>query len=136
MATPSFESARTRKMLVDAAIAEMELAKARKEYVAAEDVEAVWSDVFANAKARLLSIPSTLAPMLRGQTDLGEIKDILEKAVHDCLEELASYDPKIDITPGDAAGAGGDGAELDFDTPPAAAAHRQRVGRPRKASKF
>ena len=39
MATPSFESARTRKMLVDAAIAEMELAKARKEYVAAEDVE-------------------------------------------------------------------------------------------------
>ena len=136
MATPSFESARTRKMLVDAAIAEMELAKARKEYVAAEDVEAVWSDVFANAKARLLSIPTTLAPMLRGQTDLGEIKDILEKAVHDCLEELASYDPKIDIAPRDEASTGGDGAELDFDIPPAAATHRKRVGRPRKAAKF
>jgi hypothetical protein len=136
MATPSFESARTRKMLVDAAIAEMELAKARKEYVAAEDVEAVWSDVFANAKARLLSIPSTLAPMLRGQTDLGEIKDILEKAVHDCLEELASYDPKIDIAPRDDEGVEADGAELDFDTPPAAAAHRKRVGRPRKAAQL
>ena len=136
MATPSFESARTRKMLVDAAIAEMELAKARKEYVAAEDVEAVWSDVFANAKARLLSIPSTLAPMLRGQTDLGEIKDILEKAVHDCLEELASYDPKIDVAPRDEGSTETGGAELDFDTPPAAATHRKRVGRPRKASQL
>lgn len=136
MATPSFESARTRKMLVDAAIAEMELAKARREYVAADDVEAVWSDVFANAKARLLSIPSTLAPMLRGQTDLATIKDILEKAVHDCLEELSSYEPRIDIAPRDDSSDEGGGAELDFDTPPAAATKRKRVGRPRKAAKF
>lgn len=136
MATPSFESARTRKMLVDAAIAEMELAKARKEYVAAEDVEALWSDVFANAKARLLSIPTTLAPMLRGQDDLGEIKEILEKAVHDCLEELASYDPKIDIAPRDDPGDDNGGEKLDLDTPPPAATKRKRVGRPRKTTKF
>ena len=136
MATPSYESARTRKMLVDAAIAEMELAKARREYVAAEDVEAVWADVFANAKARLLSMPATLAPMLLGQDDIAEIKDILEKAVHDCLEELAAYDPKFDIAPRDDSGDEGSGEKLDFDTPPAAAANRKRVGRPRKASKF
>jgi len=134
MATPSYESARTRKMLVDAAIAEMELAKARREYVAAEDVEAVWADVFANAKARLLSIPTTLAPMLLGQDDIAEIKDILEKAVHDCLEELAAYDPKIDIAPRDDSGDADAGEKLDFDTPPAAAIKRKRVGRPRKAS--
>ena len=136
MATPSYETARTRKMLVDAAIAEMELAKARREYVSADDVESVWSDVFANAKARLLSIPSTLAPMLRGQTDLAEIKDILEKAVHDCLEELASYDPKIDVASRDEEGDAGSGAELDFDTPPTAAINRKRMGRPRKATKL
>ena len=123
-------------MLVDAAIAEMELSKARREYVAAEDVEAVWSDVFANAKARLLSIPTTLAPMLRGQDDLGEIKEILEKAVFDCLEELASYDPKIDIAPRDDSGDAGTGEAIDLNAEATAEIKRKRVGRPRKTSKF
>ena len=45
MASPSYETARVRKLQVETALAEMDLAKARREYVSASDVKHVWADV-------------------------------------------------------------------------------------------
>ena len=64
MASPSYETAMVRKLQVETALAEMDLAKARREYVSASDVQHVWADVLANMKSKLLSMPTILAPML------------------------------------------------------------------------
>ncbi len=134
MASPSYETARTRKLQIETALAEMELAKARREYVAASDVQHVWADVLANMKSRLLSMPTILAPMLVKQTEIGEIKDIIDRSVRDCLEELLTYDPKIDVAPDDGGSdeRGGEGGDSNAKT--TAAPKRKRVGRPRKAA--
>lgn len=134
MASPSYETARVRKLQVETALAEMELAKARREYVAASDVQHVWADVLANMKSKLLSMPTILAPMLVDQRDASEIKTIIDKAVIDCLEELTSYDPQIEVAPDDGGSDEGSGEGRDSNPKTTAAPKRKRVGRPRKAS--
>ena len=134
MASPSYETARVRKLQVETALAEMDLAKARREYVAASDVQHVWADVLANMKSKLLSMPTILAPMLVDQRDASEIKEIIDKAVIDCLEELASYDPQIEVAPDDSGSDEGSGAKRDPNPKPAAKTKRKPVGRPRKAA--
>ena len=134
MASPSYETARVRKLQVETALAEMDLAKARREYVAASDVQHVWADVLANMKSKLLSMPTILAPMLVDQRDASEIKEIIDKAVIDCLEELASYDPQIEVAPDDSGSDAGSGEGSDPNPKATAAPKRKRVGRPRKAS--
>jgi len=134
MASPSYETARTRKLQIETALAEMELAKARREYVAASDVQDVWADVLANMKSRLLSMPTILAPMLVKQTEIGEVRDIIDKAVRDCLEELASYDPKIEVAPDNDRSNEGSGEGGNTNPKPAAKTKRKPVGRPRKAA--
>ena len=134
MASPSYETARTRKLQVETALAEMELSKARREYVSASDVQHVWADVFANMKSKLLSMPTILAPMLVDQKDASQIKEIIDRSVVDCLEELTSYDPKIEVAPDDGGSDEGSGAERDSNPKATAKTNRKRVGRPRKAS--
>lgn len=134
MASPSYETARTRKLQIETALAEMELAKARREYVAASDVQDVWANVLANMKSRLLSMPTILAPMLVKQTEIGEVRDIIDRAVRDCLEELASYDPKIEVAPDNDRSDEGSGEGGNSNPKPAAETKRKPVGRPRKAS--
>lgn len=53
------------------------------------DVSATVIASFARVKARMLSIPSTLAPALLGVTDVKLIKELLTDAVHEALAELA-----------------------------------------------
>lgn len=134
MASPSYETARVRKLQVETALAEMDLAKARREYVAAEDVQHVWADVLANMKSKLLSMPTILAPMLVDQKEASEIKEIIDKAVIDCLEELTSYDPQIEVAPDDGGSDEGSGAKRDPNPQTTTPTKRKRVGRPRKAS--
>lgn len=134
MASPSYETARTRKLQVETALAEMELSKARREYVSASDVQHVWADVFANMKSKLLSMPTILAPMLVDQKDASQIKEIIDRSVVDCLEELTSYDPKIEVAPDDGGSDEGSSAERDPNPKATAKTNRKRVGRPRKAS--
>ena len=134
MASPSYETARVRKLQVETALAEMDLAKARREYVSASDVQHVWADVLANMKSKLLSMPTILAPMLVDQKDASEIKTIIDKAVIDCLEELTSYDPQIEVAPDDGGSDAGSGEGSNPNAKTTAAPKRKRVGRPRKAS--
>jgi hypothetical protein len=112
----------------------MELAKARREYVSASDVRHVWADVLANMKSKLLSMPTILAPMLVDLKDASEIKEIIDKSVVDCLEELTSYDPQIEVAPDDGGSDEGSGEKRNPDAKATTPPKRKRVGRPRKAS--
>ena len=131
-----YESARARKMHIEAELAEIELSKARKEYVAVDDILATWSDIFGNVKAKLLSMPSALAPIVKNQNTTAEIKEVIAKEINQALAELAAYDPKTDITQNRKNRDQEDGEDGLGRSGTAAVTKRRPVGRPRKASKL
>ena len=132
--TTQYENARARKMHIEAELADIELSKARKEYVAVDDILATWSDIFGNVKAKLLSMPSALAPIVRNQNTTAEIKEVIAKEINQALAELAAYDPKTDITQDRQNRDQEDGEDGPGRSGTATATNRRPVGRPRKAS--
>ena len=88
------EVARARKIAAEAALTEMELAKARREYVAIKEVEKFWTDVLGAARAKLLAMPTTLAAILAPERETKICQQVIENNVHEVLTELATYNPK------------------------------------------
>lgn len=60
----------------------------RGELVRAEDVTRSVSDAFRRVRARLLSLPTKLTPVVLGSTDAVEVKDAIEAGVLEALAEL------------------------------------------------
>ena len=129
-----YNAARARKMEADAQMAELELLKAKRELVAASDVQGAWVDVLSAMKAKLLALPTKCAPLIATETEIGIIQDIIEGQVNEALNELSAYEPQSDA--GSATITKGSDNGGDADSKAAAAPKRQRVGRPRKASKL
>lgn len=130
-----YDQARTRKMEADAAIAEIELQKAQKLLVKADDVEKVWSTILFAVRAKLIAIPSKAAPVLALENDVAVIKDILDNAVGEALSELAGYDPAIDPV-AISGGNTGAGEVVSVEDGAAPKAEPKRVGRPKKGSRL
>jgi len=129
---PDYNAARARKMEADAQLAELELLKAKRELVQSADVLKAWTDVLGAMRSKLLALPTKCAPLIATETDIAAIQDIVEKQIHEALEELSGYDPERNA--GSATVADVDGAGSDGNTKAAAAPKRKRVGRPRKAT--
>jgi phage terminase Nu1 subunit (DNA packaging protein) len=104
------EEARRRKLAAEAELAEIEAAKQRGDVVPVEDVAKVVADQLTACRARLLSIPTKLAPVLISSTDLVECRALLEAAVDEALHELVGYAPDGDE--------GGTGREAEGGTGP------------------
>ncbi|MAU95424.1 MAG: hypothetical protein CMP81_05990 [Fulvimarina sp.] len=82
-------AAGTRK---DDAIAEryeLEVAQKKGELLPRDEVIAGLSSVFGRVRARLLAIPTKLAPAVHGMGAIHEIQEKLSDAVNEALEELA-----------------------------------------------
>lgn len=75
----------------DKAIIEADLMKGKVHE--AELVEDIWDGMIANAKTKLLALPSKAAPQIQGVEQITEIKSILETIVFEALQELSCYDP-------------------------------------------
>jgi phage terminase Nu1 subunit (DNA packaging protein) len=88
-----YEAHRTRLTKAKADVAEIAAFIAKGQAHDAGAVEAVWTDMLMNCRAKLLSMPTRLAPKLRKETNLAVCKDLIEQAIHDALLELSSYDP-------------------------------------------
>ena len=127
-----YNAARARKMEADAQLAELELLKAKRELVSADDVLGAWVDVLSAMRAKMLSLPTKCAPLISTETEIGIIQDIIEKQVYEALDELSAYQPQQDA--GSAAVVDGSGSEGDGNAKAAATTKRKRVGRPRKAT--
>lgn len=82
------ERARLAKEQADAQ--EMKNAVSRGELLARQDVTAAITASFARVRARLLAMPSKLAPSVIGVPTLAAIKKKISDAVKEALEELAS----------------------------------------------
>lgn len=85
------EEAKRRKLAAEAELAEIEAAAKRGELVPIDTVARVISDQFTACRARLLSIPTKLAPVLISSTDIVECRTLLEAAVDEALHELIGY---------------------------------------------
>lgn len=129
-----YNAARARKMEADAQLAELELLKAKRELVASGDVLTAWTEVLANMRSKLLALPTICSPLISTETQIPVIQDILEKQVHEALDELSTYEPHIQPGLSGVTKAVGSASNADSKSP-AKTANRP-VGRPRKAAKF
>jgi phage terminase Nu1 subunit (DNA packaging protein) len=89
-----YEAHRARLTKAKADIAELDAELKKGTAHDAEAVAAVWSDMIGNARAKLLSLPTTLASQLEGMT-IQERKEAIQHGVSDALKELADYSPDI-----------------------------------------
>ena len=71
----------------------MELAELRGDVHKAAAVMRVWADNVMNAKTRMLSIPSKIAPELVGK-GLQEVQVMLKAVINEALQELSEYDKR------------------------------------------
>jgi phage terminase Nu1 subunit (DNA packaging protein) len=93
LASDGLEAEQTRLTKAKADLAEMELADQRGETYRASAVMRVWADNVMNAKTKLLSIPSKIAPELEGKPIL-EMQARLKEVINEALNELAEYDER------------------------------------------
>ena len=131
---PDLNEERARKVAAEAQLAEMELAKARREFVAVADVASAWGEVLSAVRGRLLSMPTTLATIVANENEVARCQAIVENQVHEALTELSAYDPDNDA--GRVGGAARNGGELDGGTKATTKTNGGRVGRRRKATKL
>jgi phage terminase Nu1 subunit (DNA packaging protein) len=89
-----YEGHRARLTKAKADIAELDAELKKGTAHDAEAVAAVWADMIGNARAKLLSLPTTLASQLEGMS-IQERKDTIQNGVNEALRELADYSPEI-----------------------------------------
>ena len=75
--------------------AEMELATIRGELHRAEDVKSVMTDMLGAFRARIMAIPTSLAPQLVAETEIVVVQSTLKKHLWNALQELSEYDPEL-----------------------------------------
>lgn len=76
-------------------IAELELAQMEGKLHDSADIEREMAKMLAAFRAKILAIPSKLAPQLIAQSEISIIESILENEVYNALSELSEYDPEL-----------------------------------------
>ncbi len=69
---------------------ELDVKQKRGELIPAEIVEIAWQGQKANMKAKLLNIPTKLAPLIVGVHAIEVIKEKTQELIYEALEELAN----------------------------------------------
>jgi hypothetical protein len=123
----SYDEARTRKINAEAEIAELELQRIKATMCFTADVVKAWESVLHACRAKMLAVPTKMAPIVAGTSDVSVIKERLEDAVREALSELANYNPSVDPV------ATGTAAPVDAIAEDEAPKKR---GRPRKIDKL
>ena len=126
----SYDEARTRKINAEAEIAELELQRIKATMCFTADVVKAWESVLHACRAKLLAVPVKMAPVVSGISDTATIKDRLEEAIREALDELANYNPTVDPVRTGAAPAAAVEGEAEPDKP------KRGRGRPRKIDKL
>ena len=83
--TNEYNEARARKMKADAQLAEMEVRKAKKDFIATSQVLKGWSEIVGAMKSKLTAIPSIIAPQLSVEAEVGTIRQILSDQINECF---------------------------------------------------
>ena len=75
-------------------ISELKLQTMRGELHKSEDVERVMMDMLASVRAKLLSMPTKLAPILVSRSEIDFVRNTINREVMEALNELKDYNPK------------------------------------------
>lgn len=84
------DEARARKTAAEAELAEIAVAKARREVVEIALVAKAVSDEYAATRAKLLALPSKLGPLVAIETNATACQDLIERGIVEALEELSA----------------------------------------------
>jgi len=85
---------RTRLTKARAEMAEKENAQLDSKLIPADDAKQAWSAMVANARARLLSIPNKIAPIVCAAETINEAREIIKTEIYEALNELADVEIK------------------------------------------
>jgi len=88
MPSGTVDEARVRKITADAALAELQLERERGEVVRIEDVAKAIADEYAATRAKLLAIPTKLAPRIAIETNEHTCRELLAREITEALNEL------------------------------------------------
>ncbi len=90
-----YDEEKAKHELAKRKLRELELRKAESTLHEAADVEAVMADMLLKFRAKMLAIPSKLAPGLANEHDVIEVSKLLKSTIHLALIELADYSPDM-----------------------------------------
>lgn len=96
---PTNEDARNRKLVAEAELAEIEIGKARGELIEITQVARMVSDEYSAVRAKLLSLPDKLAPLVAMETTEAPCRAAIARGITEALDELIGA-----VAPGDADG--------------------------------
>ena len=88
----NYERARLAK--AQATKTEREIAIMDRKLIPAEQVESVWGGMVSAFRARILALPSRVAPQVAAESDPHTVDAMLTDVVHEALTELSEYDPE------------------------------------------
>lgn len=87
----SADEAKRRKLMAEAGLQEIELAKKKGDVIELAEVERKLSSSFAIVRSNMLKVPDRTAIRLIGETDESRIKQIIREEVSQALEALANW---------------------------------------------
>jgi phage terminase Nu1 subunit (DNA packaging protein) len=99
IASINLDEAGRRKLAAQASMEELKLRKMQGDLVETSAVIQAGVDSYTACRARLLSIPTKLAPRLIGCQKPEEAKALLEGEIYQALEELGNYEASEDGQP-------------------------------------
>jgi phage terminase Nu1 subunit (DNA packaging protein) len=85
-----YEEARRREMAAKAAMLELDLSERRGKLIEVEQIADLVGEEYANVRAKILSLPTRMAPQVLGLATLPEIRACIEAGVVEVLEELTA----------------------------------------------
>lgn len=81
---------KTRLLKAQADRTELEVSELKGLVIPAEDVAVEWGEMVANARARMLAMPSKTAHLVIAAESYTEAEEILQKEIYEVLNELAN----------------------------------------------
>ncbi len=84
-----FQTARTRREVAEANLAELKVAEQKGSLLRVEAVRAAWARRLGSTRDALLQIPIRAAPVLAAETDIEQVSLILEGEIRQALAELS-----------------------------------------------
>lgn len=96
---PQQEKARLDKLKADKV--ELEILQMRKKLIPIETIYASWEKVISAARARLLGMPTKLAPKLAATSEARDAEKIIKAEVYQALKEMSEYEAGLDRSESD-----------------------------------
>jgi phage terminase Nu1 subunit (DNA packaging protein) len=105
---------KTRMLKAKTRVAEAEADQVDGALLRRSVVEVAWTRMISNMRARLLSIPSKIAPLVHSAPSIAAVSAALTSAIHEALEEISrtpTYSPAETGSPEGNSAVGDEGAE-------------------------